>query len=358
MEAAGRYPAGTVVTRPEGQDRRFPAAEHFSTLRILPCRGNHSVSAYNGSLILTLTINPAIDHNVTADRLVFEDRGYILSTSESAGGRGINASCVIHSFGGKTVAIATCGGESSKRFRQLVCSCGFPVELVAIKNDIRTNLIITDRQGLTVKLNEHGPQLHKTELDRLQEAVRLKLAGANWLMLCGSVPPGVPANFYSRLIKLARVHGVKTLLDTDGDALLEGVEAGPAVVAPNQQEAERLLNTALITRGHFFAAAERIRQMGAESVILSVGSRGAIGATADGVIEVVAPRVDAVCPIGSGDALAAAFVWARSRKQSFADALRWGVATGTASARLPGVTFASLAQTKEVYPRVEVRAAE
>ena len=77
-------------------------------------------------MILTLTINPAIDRNVTADRLVFEDRAYILSTNESAGGRGINASCVIHSFGGKTLAILTSGGKSGKRLEELVRAYGFP----------------------------------------------------------------------------------------------------------------------------------------------------------------------------------------------------------------------------------------
>jgi 1-phosphofructokinase family hexose kinase len=306
-------------------------------------------------LIVTLTINPAIDHNVIADRLVFEDRAYILSTSESAGGRGINASCVVNSFGGKTLAIVTSGGPSGERLQKFLCDCGFPVEVVPIGNEIRTNLTITDRQGLTVKLNHPGPPLTKEELDRVEAAVERKLAGASWLMICGSVPPGVPAGFYSKLVRMAREHGVHSLLDTDGEALIEGVEAGPTVVAPNQQEAERLLNAALITRSHFLEAATRIRQMGAESVILSLGSRGAIGANERGIVEVVPPRVDAVCPIGAGDALAAAFVWAMDNQPDFAEALRWGVAAGSASARLPGVTFASLAQTKEIYPRVEVR---
>jgi fructose-1-phosphate kinase PfkB-like protein len=157
---------------------------------------------------------------------------------------------------------------------------------------------------------------------------------------------------------MAQKHAVKSLLDTDGEALIEGVESGPTVVAPNQQEAERLLNTALITRSHFLDAAARIRQMGPQSVILSLGSRGAIGVSERGAIEVVPPRVDAVCPIGAGDALAAAFVWAMDNNSDFADALRWGVAAGSASARLPGVTFASLAQTREIYPRVEVREAK
>lgn len=308
-------------------------------------------------MILTLTINPAIDHNVTVDRLVFEDRAYILSTSESAGGRGINASCVIHSFGGQTRAIATCGGKAGARLEQFLGHCGFPVEMVPIDNEVRTNLIITDRQGLTVKLNEVGPFISAPELDRLEAVVRGSLRGVDWLMLCGSIPPGVPAGFYSKLVKMARQQGVKTLLDTDGEALLEGVESGPTVVAPNQQEAERLLNTVLITRNHFLEAVRRIRRMGPEAVVLSLGSRGAVGAIEDRLIEAIPPRVEAVCPIGAGDALAAAFVWAMAEKGDFAEALRWAVAAGTASARLPGVTFASFEQTKQVYPEVEVREA-
>ncbi len=308
-------------------------------------------------MILTLTINPAIDQNVTADRLVFEDRAYIVATSESAGGRGINASCVIQSFGGETLAIAPSGGQTGKRFQQLLCGCGYTVELVPITKGIRTNLTITDRQGLTIKLNQPGPNLSKRELKRLEEAVQAKLPGASWLMLCGSVPPGVPGGFYSKLIEMAHEHGVKTLLDTDGEALAEGVQAGPAVVAPNQQEAERLLNMALITRSHFLEAAARIRRMGVEYVIVSLGSRGAVGASGENMIEVVPPSVEAVCPIGSGDALAAAFTWAMSQKNDFADALRWGVAAGTASATLPGLRFADLRQTREIYERVEVREA-
>jgi len=180
------------------------------------------------------------------------------------------------------------------------------------------------------------------------------LEGATWLMLCGSVPPGVSAHFYTKLIEMAHERKVKTLLDTDGDALLHGIEAGPTVVSPNQAEAERLLNRALITRAQFMEAAMRIKAMGAESVILSLGSRGAVATDGNRLLEVVPPRVDAVSPLGAGDALAAAFVWAASKKKDFADCVRWAVAAGTASARLPGLVFATLEQTKEVYKLVQV----
>jgi 1-phosphofructokinase family hexose kinase len=309
-------------------------------------------------LIVTLTVNPAIDRTISVDRLAFEDRAYVNSSRESAGGRGINASRVIQSFGGDTTAVLISGGETGKRLEDHLSGCGYPIAVVPVRNDIRTNLTITDKQGLTVNLNESGPTLSKSEVVHVERVVRQSLRKAQWLMVCGSLPPGVPSSFYARLIAMAREKKVKTLLDADGDALREGLDAHPTVVAPNQQEAERLLGRTLLTRAHLLQAAAQIRAMGAESVVLSVGSRGAIGAFADGLVEALPPRVDALCPIGAGDALAAAFTWAAARNSTMDGALRWGVAAGTASARLPGMNFASLLQTEEVYRQVEVRRAE
>ncbi|MGA2135527.1 MAG: 1-phosphofructokinase family hexose kinase [Bryobacteraceae bacterium] len=309
-------------------------------------------------MIVTLTVNPAIDRTIFVERLAFEDRAYIDSRHESAGGRGINAACVIHSFGAKPLAIFPSGGKNGKCLEQFLATYGYPTLAVPIAEEIRTNLTITDRQGLTVSLNERGPRLEKAEVDRLEKVVQKSLDGATWLLLCGSLPPGVPSDFYARLIETARRKKVKTLLDTDGDALREGVEACPTVVSPNQQEAERLLNRALVTRNHFLDAVSRIRAMGPDMVALSLGSRGAIGALEGAMIEAIPPRVEVLCPIGAGDALAAAIVWSMDQAGDFTDALRWGVAAGTASATLPGLRMANAEQSKEMYRQVEVRRIE
>jgi 1-phosphofructokinase family hexose kinase len=309
-------------------------------------------------LIVTLTINPAIDRTLCVDRLAFEDRAYIKSTHETAGGRGINSSAVVHAFGGQTLAVLTSGGDSGKRLEALLGQRGFPIAVVPIQREIRTNLTITDRHGLTVNLNEIGPEMSASEVAAVEQTVRKALDQATWLLLCGSVPPGVPAGLYGKLIGLARKKKVKSLLHADGAPLREGIEAHPTVVTPNQQEAERLLGKTLLTRKQYLEAAERIHQMGAESVVLSLGSRGAVGASADGLIEAVPPPVDALCPIGAGDAMGAAYSWALDRKDDAADALRWGVAAGTATARLAGMLFAGLEQTREIYRQVEIRRVE
>ena len=166
--------------------------------------------------ILTLTVNPALDRIVTVDRLVFEDRAYIESTTEMAGGRGINAARVLGSFGAETIAVTTSGRETGRRMEELLQKDAFEKDVVKIRNTIRTNLTISDRQGLSIKLNEIGPTISKLELKRITNAVEKRLPEASWLMVCGSLPPDIDLHFYSRLLQLAAKHKVQTLLDTDG----------------------------------------------------------------------------------------------------------------------------------------------
>jgi 1-phosphofructokinase family hexose kinase len=305
--------------------------------------------------ILTLTVNPALDRIVTVDRLVFEDRAYIENTTEAAGGRGLNAARVLSTFGACVTAITTSGPrEGGRRFEEALQGEAFGKEIVKIRQHIRTNLTISDYQGLSVKLNERGPTLVLAEQNRVIKAVEKLLPQASWLMLCGSLPPEVEAHFYTKLIRLATKHNVKTLLDTDGDALLHGLEGKPTLVKPNQSEAERLLNQPLITRSHFIEAVHSIRGLGAQAVALTLGSRGLVAVSDEGVLEVVPQPVQAVCPIGAGDASAAAIVWSLDRGDTFAEAMRWGVAAGTASSILPGINTANLEQTEAMYGRTAV----
>jgi 1-phosphofructokinase family hexose kinase len=291
------------------------------------------------------------------DKLVFEDRGYILSRGEVAGGRGINASQIIHTLGGKTRAVLTSGGPAGERMQQSLARMGFPYQAVPVKAESRVNLTISDKHGLTIKLNEVGNKLDAHEVRVMRDVVEAQLHGVRWLMICGSLQPGVPDNFYRELIELARSRGVATLLDTDGDALVRALEAKPTVISPNQAEAERLLGRAILTRSQSIEAVERIHSMGPENVIVSFASRGAVAASAEGMFEALPPRVDALCPIGAGDALAAAFVWAMDKKKAFFESLRWGVAAGTATAVLPGMNFPTLQQVRAIYKQVEVRPA-
>jgi 6-phosphofructokinase 2 len=306
-------------------------------------------------MILTLTLNPAIDLTITTNRIVYDDRTFILAEKEYAGGKGINAAQVIYSYDGDVHAIAPIGGETGQRLARLLAAAQIPVTLIPVAGETRRNFAIIDEQGLMIKLDQPGSTLSDEELQRVEHAVREHLPRASWLMLNGSLPPKAPPDFYSRLIRLAREHGVSTTVDSSGEALRVGLEAGPSLAKPNRPEAERLLDRTILSEAQAAAAARDIQKMGAERVILSLGSQGAIGAWEDGLLRAVLPAVQTGCAIGAGDVLAAVCVLGLSQNLSFPEAFRWAVAAATAAASNPGLTFAPPDQTERMRAQIELR---
>ena len=159
--------------------------------------------------ILTLTVNPALDRIVSVDRLVFEDRGYIESTTEAAGGRGINAARVLTSLGAQVVAITTAGREIGRRFEEQLQHDTFDKEIVKIRSEIRTNLTISDRQGLSIKLNERGPALSPPEQRRIIEATGEVAARLLLAYAVRQPSTGMDLHFYTKLLTLANKHKVE-----------------------------------------------------------------------------------------------------------------------------------------------------
>jgi 1-phosphofructokinase family hexose kinase len=305
-------------------------------------------------MIITLTLNPSIDITLTTDRILYDHHSSILAEEEHAAGKGINAARVIHSYGGKVHAITTSGGHRGENFRKILDDTGVEHTLISVQGETRRNFAITDQRGLTVKVDQVGAHLHPEEVREIEEVLVAKLPEAEWLLLTGSRPPGVPANFFSRMIQLAADHGVRTLLDSSEESLKLGITAHPNVTKPNRPEAEQLLGRTLLSRTQSMAAVNEIRAMGAERVLLSLADQGVIAAWEEGLIEAVPPSFEAGCPIGAGDVLVATYAWATTQGKSFVDALRWSVAAATAAVRKQGLQFASLDEIEPIRKQVQL----
>ena len=192
-------------------------------------------------------------------------------------------------------------------------------------------------------------------MEAIERRLIKKLPNATWLTLTGSLPPGVPTNYYARLIRMARRHGVKTLLDTTGEAAPVALVSGPDLAKPNRPEAERLLGRSLLTEPHSAEAAEEIRRMGAEHVIISLGSQGAVAAWPGGRLRAVPRETKTGSPIGAGDVLGATCIWALDRGEPFPEAFRWAVAAATVAAGLPGLGCGTIADVREALEEIEIR---
>ena len=307
-------------------------------------------------MILTLTLNPAVDVSLATDRIIYDDRSYINSETYQAGGKGINVARALLDFGWTDVqAIAPYGGVMGERFARLVREGGLPVTLVPVQGETRRNVAVIDDEGLTLKLDQRGNPLLEQELERIEAALLEKLPGASWLTLNGSLPPGVPVDYYARLIGLARDHGVKTLVDTSGPPLARALAAGPTLAKPNRPEAERLLGRGLLSERASLAAAQEILALGPEHVILSLGGHGAVAVWGKRRFHAVPPEIQTGSPIGAGDVLGAVTVGALRQGDSFEDAFVWGVAAATVAASLPGLGTGPIEEVAKMREHIEVR---
>lgn len=309
-------------------------------------------------MILTVTLNPAVDVSLTTDRIIYDDRSYITSESFEPGGKGINQAVTLHGYGADVHAIAPYGGAMGERFARLLREKGVSATLVPMQGETRRNLAISDGSGLTLKLDQRGPSLRDSELEAVRAAVCERLPSASWLTLMGSLPAGVPDDFYGRLIRSAQRAGVKTLLDTSGEALRPSLEAGPTVAKPNRPEAERLLERNLLTESDYVRAVKEIRAMGPKCVLLSLGGQGAVAATEEALFRASTEPAEGGSPIGAGDVLGATTIWALQQGDAFPDAFRFGVAAATAAAGRPGLGAGSLDEVRAMLPKVEVRRIE
>ena len=313
-------------------------------------------TATEADMILTLTLNPAVDVSLHTDRIVYDDRVYINAERRQPGGKGVNATRVLHGYGAAVHAVATCGGLNGQRFRRLVEQRGLPMTLIEVEGETRRNIAVVDGEGLTLKLDQHGAELSADERERVEAAVLERLAGASWLTLMGSLPPGVPPDYYGRLIGLARQRGVETLLDTGEPALSRALEAGPSLAKPNRPEAERLLERPIVSEHDAAEAAEEIRERGAERVILSLGSGGAVAAFEDGVLRATPPPAEGGSPIGAGDVLGATVIWRLTLGDDFREAFVWGVAAATVAAGRSGLGHGTVEEVERMRESVELRA--
>ncbi len=307
--------------------------------------------------VLTLTLNPAVDVSIATERIVYDDRVYITSESWKPAGKGINGATVLHRYGAEVEAIAPFGGEMGSRFATLLADTQLPVTLVPVSGETRRNVAVTDSEGLTLKLDQKGSSMSEDELARIEAKLLERLPRAKWLTLTGSLPPGVPLDTYAKLIALAQERDVATFLDTTGEALPVGLAAGPSLAKPNRPEAERLLGRSLFGESDALAAAEEIQAMGAERVLLSLGSQGAVAVWEQGRLRATPPSAAKGSPIGAGDVLGATCIWALLRGEPFPEAFRWAVAAGTVAAGLPGLEFGSLEDVDQMRSRVEIHAA-
>ncbi|MGB3210259.1 MAG: 1-phosphofructokinase [Desulforhopalus sp.] len=307
-------------------------------------------------MIFTVTLNPAVDRELTVDAIAFDT---VLRASDwrvDCGGKGFNVARMLKSLGISSVALGFAAGKSGEMLNDKLRSLGIETEFVWAEGETRTNVsIVSAENGRYVKVNEPGPAITEADLAQLAQKISERVQAGDWWVLAGSLPPGVPPNYYTELIAIIQSAGAKVFLDTSDEALRQNCAAKPLLVKPNDEEAHGLTGLPVSTPQEIAAAGKAISAMGPESVIISLGKEGAVLVDEDKAWLATSPAIAAANPIGAGDSMVAGIVWGLSQGDSVREALCKGIACGAATASRKGTSVGTLEQVNELLSQVQLR---
>ncbi len=306
-------------------------------------------------MIITVTLNPAVDQTLTLERLTLGDTNRVRESRIDPGGKGINVSRVLRELGRESMAAGLAPGTLGRFVEHSLLEQGILCDFVHTRGQTRTNLTVVDESTHeTTLLSYRGPEIDPRHMHTLETRLRRYLGPNDWLVLAGSIPPPIPPEAYPRLLELGHENGSHTVLDADAEALAAGLTGRPEIVKSNHHEAERLLGRPLDTDDRLLAAAEEMRAAGAGTAIITASARGAVMVSEGAAWRYTTPQVDVVSSVGAGDALLAGLLYKLDDGDSLEDGLRWGVAAGAASCVQAGTQLCRSADVLRLLSEVGV----
>lgn len=306
-------------------------------------------------MIITVTLNPAIDKTVSVKELHLGALNRIREAREDAGGKGINVSKTIAAIGDKSVATGFVGGTAGEQIEKALDEMNIPYDFVHVRGNTRTNMKVVCEDGTVTEINENGPQIEKSEIHMLETKLKDLVSEGDIVVFSGSAPKGVESTIYADLIAIVAKQGASCILDADGELFCKALEVGkttgalPAMVKPNLEELERYISLVQGTGRNYpedpiqavIAKAREIQALGVQDVIVSLGKDGAVFVLQEGCYYVPAIPVEVRSTVGAGDALVAAYAYTKNRRDKENETVAMCMATATGAVMTEGTKPAS-----------------
>ncbi|MGQ7830846.1 1-phosphofructokinase family hexose kinase [Altererythrobacter sp. Z27] len=304
--------------------------------------------------IATLTLNPTIDLAYVVDRLEPTDKLRAPPQQADPGGGGINVARVFVRMGGNARCLYLSGGPTGIALDALLDLHQLVRERVAIAGHTRVSTTILENgSGKEFRVVPAGPEVSESEWQACLE--KIDALECDYLVMSGSLPLGAPSDFYAQAATVVQRRGIRTVLDTSGAALTEGLGAGGhELIKPNLKEFQHLVGKELSNPEAIGEAAQSIASQGsARLVAVTMGADGGVLASADGIWRCEAPKVETASAVGAGDSFVAAMVYGLASGRSDFDAFRLGIAGGTAALITAGTGLAHAEDTRRIFAQIE-----
>ena len=306
--------------------------------------------------IVTLTPNPAIDLSTSIDRVVPTSKLRCTALRRDPGGGGINVTRVIKRLGGDVEAIFPIGGLTGQLLHRLVVDESIACRVIEVEAETREDLSVTEQStGKQYRFLLPGIALREAEWRGCLDALAVSKPRPKFVVASGSLPPGVPNDFYAQAAAIASRLGAKFVLDTSGAPLVAALEHGVYLIKPNLREMCELAGAALVGQGDWVAAARHFIGAGKVEVIaLSLGHLGALLVTRDQALRAPALPIKPVSSVGAGDSFLGAIVASLAQGNSIADAFRLGVAAGSAAVIHEGTELSQAPEIHRLLAQVKI----
>ena len=308
--------------------------------------------------VVTLTINPSIDLSVSVERMTPFRKLRCAACRRDPGGGGINVARVLKRLGGDVTAIYPAGGTLGQLLRRLVDAEGIPALTSSIAGETREDFTVLEQSsGAQYRFVLPGPLLAEPEWRTCLDMLAPLEERTRFVVGSGSLPPGVPEDFFGRVARLAKAGSRKIIIDSSGPALRAALEVGVYMIKPSLNEFRGLMSdTPLETEADWIPACRRLVERGqVEVVALTLGDRGALLVTCDRVLRAPALAIKPVSVVGAGDSFLGAMTWSLAAGHSLETAFRYGVAGGSAALLMPGTELCRREDVERLVNDVTVR---
>lgn len=304
--------------------------------------------------IITLTLNPALDKSIEVPELVPEKKLRSLNVKVEPGGGGINVSRALHKLEGNSEAVYLSGGFTGKQFEKLLTEEGVASIALNISGDTRENFIVVDAKShQQYRFGMEGPEVSESEWQQALDHIS-KQDNVSYIVASGSLPPGVPADFFGKLAIIAKQKNARLIADTSGEPLKYAVHEGLFMIKPNLDELATLNEKKELDHNEIISAARKIiANGGCEVMVVSMGKDGAILITDKENILVTPPAVKVNSTVGAGDSMVAGMVLALSKKWDWESVLRYGVAAGTSATMNHGTELCKKEDTDQMFEKMK-----
>ena len=309
-------------------------------------------------MIITVTLNTAIDKTLSVPNFRLGRRHRAVEQTAMAGGKGVNVARALRALGQPVIATGIAGGPTGTRIVEHLTDEGILNDFVRIREESRTSTAVVDpTSGEQTEINEHGPHVSEAELDLFVDKLLYLAKGAAVCVFAGSLPRGVDADLYGRLIEEMRRLDVTTVLDSEGEPLVVATRKGPDVVTPNELEAEGLVGREFADLDDRRRALEEMVEMGAREGVMTLpdGCMAVLGESGDRqLFRATLEPLEPVSSVGSGDAFLAGFVAARYSGRDDEECLRFAVACGAESTQHFGAGQLELREVERLISEVRL----